>query len=55
MAVTSLQIKTRQPLAGGRAFGDTGPYVQLDGTAHFAVDPNHSLNQGDHGPAFGTA
>jgi hypothetical protein len=46
MTITSLEIKTRQPLAAGRAFGDVGPYVQLDGTAHFGVDPDHSLNQG---------
>jgi len=46
MALTSLEINTRQPLADGRAFGDVGPYLQLDGTAHFAVDPNHPLNQG---------
>jgi hypothetical protein len=46
MALTSLEINTRQPLAAGRAFGDVGPYVQLDGTAYFAVDPDHPLNQG---------
>jgi hypothetical protein len=22
-----------------------GPYTQLDGTAHFAVDPEHPLNR----------
>lgn len=46
MAITSLEINTRQPLIAGRAFGDVGPYLQLDGTAHFAVDPDHRLNQG---------
>ena len=46
MALTSLEINTRQPLADRRAFGDVGPYLQLDGTARFAVDPNHPLNQG---------
>jgi hypothetical protein len=44
MAVTALEIKTRQPLAGGRDFGSVGHYIQLDGTAHFAVDPAHPLN-----------
>jgi hypothetical protein len=44
MAVTALEIKTRQPLAGGRDFGSVGHYNQLDGTAHFAVDPAHPLN-----------
>jgi hypothetical protein len=46
MAVIRLEVKSRQPLAGGRAFGDVGRYVQLDGTAHFAVDPAHPLNRG---------
>ncbi len=45
MAVIALEIKTRQPLAGGREFGSAGRYVQLDGTAHFAVDPVHPLNR----------
>ena len=45
MAVLGLEIKTRQALAGGREFGDVGRYVQLDGTAHFAVDPAHPLNR----------
>src|SRR3954447_2418746 len=45
MAVTSLEIKTRQPLAGGRHFGSVGDYIQLDGMAHFAVDPIHPLNR----------
>ena len=44
MAVVALEVKTRQALAGGRDFGDVGRYVQLDGTAHFAVDPAHPLN-----------
>lgn len=36
--------KTRSPFAQGTAFGDVGPYEQLDGTVHFAVDPNHPRN-----------
>jgi hypothetical protein len=44
MAVTALEIKTRQPFAGGRDFGSVGHYIQLDGTAYFAVDPAHPLN-----------
>jgi len=44
MAVVRLEIKTRQPLADGRKFDDVGCYEQLDGTAHFAVDPVHRLN-----------
>jgi hypothetical protein len=45
MAVVRLEIKTRQPLADGRVFGDVGCYQQFDGTAHFAVDPAHPLNR----------
>ncbi len=44
MAVTALEVKTRQKLASGRDFGSVGRYTQLDGTAHFAVDPAHPLN-----------
>src|SRR5215472_9733001 len=44
MAVVELEIKTRQPLADGRKFDHVGCYEQLDGTAHFAVDPAHRLN-----------
>src|SRR6516162_2102694 len=45
MAVVRLEIKTRQPLADGRKFDHVGSYEQLDGTAHFAVDPAHRLNR----------
>ena len=44
MAVVRLEIKTRQPLADGWKFDHVGCYEQLDGTAHFAVDPAHRLN-----------
>jgi hypothetical protein len=44
MAVTKLEIKSRQPFAGGQSFGKTGSYEQLDGTAHFAVDPEQPAN-----------
>src|SRR4029450_1644279 len=46
MAVTALEIKTRSPFAQGTAFGDVGPYEQLDGIVHFAVDPDHPRNAG---------
>jgi hypothetical protein len=45
MAVVALQFRGRQELAGGREFGDVGRYLQLDSTAHFAVDPAHPLNR----------
>jgi hypothetical protein len=44
MAVVGIEVKGRQALAGGQAFGEVGRYVQLDGTAHFAVDPAHPLD-----------
>ena len=44
MAVTNLEIKSQQTFAGGTSFGAVGSYRQLDGTAQFAVDPNHSAN-----------
>jgi hypothetical protein len=46
MAVTALEIKSRNPFAHGQSFGDVGPYQQLDGTVHFAVDPHHPANAG---------
>lgn len=45
MAVTALTITSRQPFAQGQAFGTVGPYEQLDGTIHFAVDPAHPANR----------
>jgi hypothetical protein len=44
MAVTRLEIKSRQPFDGGKSFGDVGPYEQLDGIVHFSVDPGHPAN-----------
>ena len=35
MAMLGFEINKRQPLAEGRSFGATGPYEQIDGTAHF--------------------
>ena len=37
----SLGDQDLQPFAAGKAFGDVGPYQQLDGTVYFAVDPDH--------------
>jgi hypothetical protein len=45
MAVVALEVKTRQALACGQDFGDVGRYAQIDGAAHFAVDPTHLLNR----------
>jgi hypothetical protein len=32
-------MKTREPLAGGMAFGDVGAYERLNGVVQFAIDP----------------
>jgi hypothetical protein len=45
MAVTTLLITSRRPFAQEKAFGQVGPYEQLDGTVYFAVDPDHPANQ----------
>jgi hypothetical protein len=44
MAVTTMLITSRRPFAQEKAFGNVGPYEQLDGTVYFAVDPNHPAN-----------
>ncbi len=44
MALTRFEIASRSPYAGGQAFGPTGSFEQLDGIAHFAVDPRHPAN-----------
>lgn len=36
---------TREPFAGGQAFGDVGPYEKLVGVAHCEVDPTHRRNR----------
>ncbi|HWM71150.1 MAG TPA: hypothetical protein VNO35_31570, partial [Steroidobacteraceae bacterium] len=42
--LTRLVITQTVPLAGGVAWGSTGPYERLTGTAYFEVDPNHPRN-----------
>ncbi len=42
--VTRIEITTREIVADGMAFGDTGPYEKLRGTVHFEVDPNDPRN-----------
>ena len=44
MPLTHLEITSDTPYADGEAFGDTGPYRELKGTAHFAVDPDARVN-----------
>ena len=45
MPVTRLDITSQQPFAGGQSFGEVGSYTQIDGIAHFAVDPLHPANE----------
>lgn len=44
MPVTRFDVTLRRPLAGGRAFGDVGPYEELKGRLRFAIDPVHAAN-----------
>ncbi|MGE3913885.1 MAG: hypothetical protein AB7K36_31365, partial [Chloroflexota bacterium] len=44
MALVRLEMRRRGPYADGKAFGDVGAYEQIDGIAHFAVDPEHPAN-----------
>ena len=46
MAITELEITKRADFAAGKSFGDVGAYELLEGTAHYAVDPSHTSNQG---------
>ena len=45
MPVTRLEITSQKPFADGQSFGGVGPYTQVDGIAHFAVDPLHEANE----------
>jgi hypothetical protein len=45
MPVTRFEIRLRRPLASGMSFADAGPYDELKGTLHFAIDPKHAANE----------
>ncbi|MCA9608469.1 MAG: hypothetical protein KC619_22850 [Myxococcales bacterium] len=45
MALIRFEETARTPYAEGRVFGDVGAFVQVDGVAHFAVDPTHPANR----------
>ena len=57
MAVTCLDITTREPLLAGKPFGATGAYEVLHGTVSFAVDPvhprHHDITDLDKAPRTG--
>lgn len=44
MALERLKIVRRGPYADGLSFGSAGAFEQIDGIAHFAVDPLHPAN-----------
>jgi hypothetical protein len=44
MPLIRFEVTSRLPYAAGRCFGAAGSYEQVDGTAHFAVDPAHPAN-----------
>ncbi len=52
--LTRLDVVEREVVAGGQAFGATGPYERLSGTAWFEVDPHDPRNRAvfdlDHAP-----
>ena len=45
MAVIGIEVKSRQPFAGGKAFGTVGSYERIDGIVRFGVDPSHPANE----------
>ncbi len=43
--VVSIEIRRREPFAGGASFGATGPYEKIAGVVRFEVDPAHPGNR----------
>ncbi|MDW8224322.1 MAG: alpha/beta hydrolase domain-containing protein, partial [Gemmatales bacterium] len=43
--LVDLVIHRRELFAGGKPFGETGPYVKLVGVARFAIDPDHPAHR----------
>ena len=43
--VVRIEVDTRSDVAGGMAYGKTGPYEKLRGTLYFAVDPKAPANR----------
>src|SRR5262245_26197558 len=40
-----LRVLSREPFAGGMAFGEVGPYERIIAVARFAADPGHARNR----------
>jgi hypothetical protein len=45
MPVTGFDVRLRRSLAGGKVFGDVGPYEELKGTLRFTIDPKNAANE----------
>jgi hypothetical protein len=43
--VSRIEIKSQKDVLGGKAWGNTGPYEELIGTAYFTIDPNNPHNK----------
>ena len=43
--VTRLEITMRSDVAGGKPFGDAGPYEKIEGKLYFEVDPKAARNR----------
>ncbi len=46
MPVIEFKTFFRKTLADGKPFGDVGPYEEIRGTLKFAVNPEHTANEG---------
>src|SRR5580698_10244606 len=43
--LTRIEIKSTKDVLGGKAWGNTGAYEELIGTAYFTVDPKAAANR----------
>src|SRR5690349_7568685 len=43
--VVRFDITTREPFAGGKSFGDVGPYERIIGKVHYRLDPKLKQNR----------
>ena len=44
MPVVSVNIKSREPYANGKSFGDSGAYERIEGVLTYSVDPKNAAN-----------
>ena len=44
MTAIRFEVRERKPYAGGRSFGDFGPFEHVEGRVHYAVTPDHAAN-----------